>query len=73
MPSNETSSLASRSTSDTYITVHLWIERSTPDLRGRIRAPFLRDDYRGVGLDDIQVVVAAAVDAAAHHLNADVE
>jgi hypothetical protein len=50
-----------RDTFDTYVTVHLWLERSTAELGARLRSPSLVEEPCAVGLEKIQVLVSSAL------------
>lgn len=54
-------------TADTYLTVHLWIERPASDVRARVRSALLPDDQSAVasGLEEIQALLARIIENAA--------
>ena len=57
-----------RATRDTHVTVHLWLEQSTDDLRARLRSPVLTTEPVAAGLTDIQSMISDAVVAASSAL-----
>lgn len=59
-----------RATCDTHVTVHLWLERSTAELRARLRSPVLADEPSAAGLEDIQQMISSAVAEASTALGA---
>ena len=54
-------SAAGRNTRDTHVTVHLWLEHATADLRARLRSPVLAGEPCAAGLEEIQQMISEAV------------
>lgn len=50
-----------RETLDGHMTVHLWLEQSSAELRARLRSPLFVDEPTAVGLDQVQAMIAQAV------------
>lgn len=51
-----------QSTSDSHIVVHLWRERSSPEIRARLRSPAISESITAVGTEAVQASVAAAIE-----------